>query len=460
MKPPRIDSLVRASRALTYHEHMRSAASVTLLTRVPRAGEVKSRLIPTLGPEGAATLQREMGAHVAAQLRILAATSAVQAHALVTGGHPREARRWLGIPVGRQAEGDLGQRQASALRDGLRLSGVSAVIGSDCPTVTAPLMRDAIRRADDQGAALISASDGGYCFLAVSAAVSDVLEALHEPIEWGSPHVLEQTVAAFTRLGVTPAVLGPCTDIDEPEDLPAWERVRTAWYAAPTSLAVVIPVLNEAARLPSLIRWLRSEGAEVIVADGGSVDGSRAIARSEGATVVKARRGRASQLNAGAAAAHADALLFLHADTRPPEGFVRLVLGELTARPGLAVGAFRFSLAARSGALRIIEAGTRLRSSVAHMPYGDQGLFCRRVVFEALGGFPALPVMEDYEFVLRAKRAGSVRVLPETAVTSDRRWREHGPWRWTALNLGTVVRYRLGTPADELAAWRAAHSKR
>lgn len=439
---------------------MKSAASVTLLTRIPRAGEVKSRLIPTLGPEGAAALQREMGAHVAAQLRILAATDHARVNALVAGGGPQEARRWLGMPAGRQAEGDLGLRQADALAEGLRHGGVAAVIGGDCPTVVVPLMRDAIRRAAAEGVALVAARDGGYCMLAVSSAAAHSLEALRAPILWGTPDVLEQTIAAFGRLGVAPAVLGPCIDVDEPEDLPAWESVRSAWYGAPKSLAVVVPVLNEAARLPSLIQRLRAEGAEVIVADGGSVDGSRALARGEGAAVVKATRGRASQLNAGVAHTQADALLFLHADTLPPEGFGRLVLDELARRPGASVGAFRFSLAARSATLRVLEAGTCLRGAVARMPYGDQALFCRRVTFEALGGFPALPVMEDYEFVRRARRAGTVRVLRETAVTSDRRWREHGPWRWTALNLATVLRYRLGTPADELAAWRAAHSKR
>jgi len=122
--------------------------------------------------------------------------------------------------------------------------------------------------------------------------------------------------------------------------------------------------------------------------------------------------------------------------------------------PALTLGAFRFSLAATTPALRAIEAGTRLRSSLLHFPYGDQGLFCRAVVYRALGGFPHLPVMEDYEFVRRARRAGRVEVLPQAAVTSDRAWRAQGVWRRTALNLGTVARYHAGWSPERLAAWR------
>lgn len=439
---------------------MQPNACISLLTRLPVPGQVKSRLIPELGAEGAAALQREMAEHVASLLRILAAPGDVRIRALVAGGSPADARRWLRMPVGRQAEGDLGIRQAAALRDGLRRAPVAAVIGGDCPTVPVALMREAIALAEHRGAAIVAADDGGYCMLAVSSRASAAVQALETAIDWGTSAVLEQCIAAFLLHGVQPAVLGPCADIDEPADLAAWASVRRAWYEPPKSLAVIVPVLNEAPRLPALVRRLRAEDVEVIVADGGSVDGSRAAARAEGAVVVKARQGRAPQLNAGAAATQADALLFLHADTTPPRGFASLVLDDLAARPGVAVGAFRFSLAAHTPLMRLVEAGTRLRGSLGHMPYGDQALYCRRAVFEAFGGFPPVPVMEDYEFVVGARRAGSVRVLAEEAVTSDRRWVEHGALRWTALNLATVVRHRMGVPADELAAWRAAHSKR
>lgn len=438
---------------------MDPVASITLMTRLPRAGETKTRLIPHLGSVGAAELQAEMTAHIARQLRVLRACDRVHACVSVTGGSAAEVRSWLRLPAGGQGAGDLGSRQLRALERGLARAEVAAVIGADCPTVDASDIRGAIKAAREHGVAIIAAHDGGYCLLATTArSLSAVACALGPGIEWGSDSVLDACLGRLRANGVEPAILGPRADIDVPADLPAWKAVRDAWYGKPKSVAVIIPVLNEADALPVLLERLRDERAHIIVADGGSSDDTVRIARDAGATVIEHRVGRGSQMNAGAAAADADALLFLHADTLPPSGFATLLLDAL-ADPQLLVGAFRFSLDARSTSLKIIQAGTRLRGSIAHFPYGDQGLFCRRVAWRALGGFPEIQVMEDYEFVRRARSAGKVRVLDQDAITSDRRWREHGPWGWTALNLLTVMRYRLGASPARLAAWRAGQKR-
>ncbi|MDO8915540.1 MAG: TIGR04283 family arsenosugar biosynthesis glycosyltransferase [Coriobacteriia bacterium] len=424
------------------------------MTRLPREGESKTRLIPVLGPAGAAQLQRAMSEHVARQLRILQAVDRWSPEVRVTGGSAAAARRWLGLPATIQGEGDLGARQACALADGLSRADVAMVVGGDCPTVDAADMREAATAAAASGAALIPATDGGYCLLAVRADLRDrVPHLLGAGIGWGGPDVLAQTRERFAEAGIEAAVLDPRSDIDEPGDLPAWEAVRAAWYDAPKAVSVVVPVLDDAERLARLLPALDAGRLEVVVSDGGSSDRTLDVARAAGALVVDAPRGRGSQLDAGARAASRDALLFLHADTIPPRGCDTLVTGAL-ADPSLTVGAFRFSLDAVTPALRIIEGGTRLRGSLLRFPYGDQGLFCRAVVWRALGGFGSAPVMEDYEFVRRARRVGRVRVLETDAVTSDRAWREHGAWRWTALNVGTVIRYRLGWSPARLAEWR------
>ena len=434
---------------------MNPIASITLMTRLPRAGETKTRLIPHLGSVGAATLQADMTAHIARQLRVLRACDQVHACVSVTGGSAAEVRSWLRLPASEQSAGDLGSRQMRALEGGLSRAEVAAVIGADCPTVDAGDIRRAIEAARERGVAIIAAQDGGYCLLATTArSLSAVACALGPDIRWGSDSVLDACLGRLRANGVEPAILGPRADVDVPADLPAWESVRDAWYGRPRSVAVIIPVLNEANALPVLLERLRDERARIIVVDGGSRDDTVRIAREAGVTVLEREPGRGGQMNAGAEATDADALLFLHADTLPPSEFVTLLLDAL-ADPQLLVGAFRFSLDARSASLKIIQAGTRLRGSIAHFPYGDQGLFCRRVVWQALGGFPEIPMMEDYEFVRRARHAGTVRVLHEDAITSDRRWREHGPWRWTALNLLTAMRYRLGASPARLATWRA-----
>lgn len=436
-----------------------SVAHIAVFTRLPRPGLSKTRLIDRLGEEGAADLQREMTVHVVRQARVLGVTEGATVEARVAGGEGRDVRSWLGVRCVPQGEGDLGDRLERAFVSGARRAGTVVVVGGDCPTVSAADLRAAVRAAADRGAAIVPALDGGFCALALRDGVALRAEGLLRGIEWGTERVCEQTVERVRAVCPGMRSMSPRADIDLPEDLPAWYEVRRAWYGPPTSVAVIVPVLNEAASLPGLIGRLTAEGAQAVVADGGSSDGSVEAARRAGARVVEGPPGRGAQFDTGAAAADADALLFLHADTCPPAGFARLVL-EALADPETALGAFRFSAGSATRSLRAIEAGTRLRGALLGMPYGDQGLFCRRVVFEALGGFPAFPVMEDYEFVRRARRVGRVRVLPEPAVTSDRRWRRQGVWRWTALNVATVVRYHLGTPPDELARWREAHSKR
>jgi hypothetical protein len=434
-------------------------AHISVFTRLPQPGRSKTRLIPALGEAGAATLQREMTEHVVRQALVVRATGGARVEARIADGATAPARRWLGVPCTTQGKGDLGERLERALVAGARRSAVALVVGGDCPTVTAADLRATAAAAKEAGAAIIPAADGGFCALALRADLARSARGLLGGVAWGTERAGAQTLERVHAVCPTVVAMPTRADIDLPKDLPLWRAVRRAWYEPPVSLAVVVPVLDEATALPALIERLAAEGARVVVADGGSTDGCGEVARAAGATVVIGPTGRGAQLNAGAAAATADALLFLHADTRPPDGFARLVLDAL-ADPETSLGAFRFSVDSDAPFMRLVETGTRLRGALLGMPYGDQGLFCRRVLFEALGGFAPYPVMEDYELVRRARRVGRIRVLPQAAPTSDRRWREQGVWRWTALNLATIARYHLGTSPDELAEWRRAHSKR
>lgn len=185
--------------------------------------------------------------------------------------------------------------------------------------------------------------------------------------------------------------------------------------------------------------------AEVVVVDGGSADGTADVAEAVGLRVIRdVGPGRAMQLNAGAAATTGEHLLFLHADTDLPVGTVGEVSRAL-ADEALAVGAFSARLDHRSVGLAIIELGIHLRSRFGHMPYGDQALFCRRSTFEQLGGYREdLPIMEDADFVRRARAAGRVEVLDLEVVTSARRWREHGVLKVTAWNWWITAKFLLG----------------
>ncbi|MCP5524521.1 MAG: TIGR04283 family arsenosugar biosynthesis glycosyltransferase [Verrucomicrobiales bacterium] len=225
-----------------------------------------------------------------------------------------------------------------------------------------------------------------------------------------------------------------------------WEE---AWRRGST-LAVVIPTLNEAAHLvPTLRAVAVGEPEEVIVADGGSTDGTANIAESLGARVVQADRGRACQMNAGAAACSGGTLLFLHADTAPPADYRACVRGAL-GRPGVVAGAFRFALRETVRGRRWIERLVALRCRVFAAPYGDQGLFLRRECFEVLGGFPEWPILEDVELVRRLKGLGRLHLDSASAVTSGRRWQRRGLWRTTLINRRIMLGYHLGLPPERL----------
>jgi len=196
------------------------------------------------------------------------------------------------------------------------------------------------------------------------------------------------------------------------------------------SLSIIVPTLHEVHRIPGLAGHLRAcaPGAQVIIVDGGSEDGTAEEARREGLEIIERAPGRAHQMNQGVWEATGDHLLFLHADTRLPERAEELVAATL-ADPSVALGAFAFRFAERGRRLAFVEAGARLRSAIRPTPYGDQCLFLRRETFNQLDGFGDLPAMEDFDLVERARALGSIRVLDEEAVTSARRYLDRGPLR-------------------------------
>jgi rSAM/selenodomain-associated transferase 2 len=218
-------------------------------------------------------------------------------------------------------------------------------------------------------------------------------------------------------------------------------------------ISVVIPALNEARNLPHVLDTLQAAShVEVIVVDGGSSDDTIRVAADWGGKVVVANAGRSRQMNQGAAIATGPILLFLHADTRLPQGFDQAIR-QILAQPGVVAGAFRLAIANSSGALRWVERGVNVRSKWLQMPYGDQAIFLTAEVFHALGGFPDLPMMEDFELVRRLRKMGKVAIAPAAVLTSDRRWRTLGILRTTLANQVMIAGYLLGIDPHQLARW-------
>jgi len=206
-------------------------------------------------------------------------------------------------------------------------------------------------------------------------------------------------------------------------------------------LSVVIPALNAAAHIGACLDALA--GADVVVVDGGSSDGTPEIAK--GARIISSPSGRGIQLAAGAAEARGDWLLFVHADTRLSPGWRAVVDAHMASHTGPAC--FRFRLDASEWQARVVEAGVAARVRLFGLPYGDQGLLVSRATYEAVGGYRPLPLMEDVDLV---RRLGRVRVLDADAVTSAERWRRDGWVRRSARNLSILTLHRLGVAPERL----------
>jgi len=223
------------------------------------------------------------------------------------------------------------------------------------------------------------------------------------------------------------------------------------------SLSVVIPALNEEARLPRLLDALDASHPapdEVVVVDGGSTDATSEIARAR-ARLVTAPRGRASQQNAGAGAARGDVLWFLHADCVPPPAATAEIAAaiELGAPGGCFLVAFGESERRRHPLLPAIERGINARTRWTRTGTGDQGIFVRRDVFRRMGGFPPWPLFEDVALFAGLRAAGRPAVCRGPLVTSARRWLAHGPARVMALMWGLRLAYLAGVPPARLARW-------
>lgn len=228
-------------------------------------------------------------------------------------------------------------------------------------------------------------------------------------------------------------------------------------------LSIVVPVLNEDAVVRealSELNRLRVDaapafpgGIELLLADGGSRDDTLARAAGLADQVIAAPRGRARQMNAGAAQARGTVLLFLHVDTRLPADGLGALAEALAAQPDRAWGRFDVRIAGRSRLLPVVAALMNLRSAWSGIATGDQAMFVRRAAFDAVGGFPDQPLMEDIELSRRLRRlpGGHPLRLRQRVTTSGRRWDDRGAWRTIMLMWRLRWAYWRGVPADRLA---------
>jgi rSAM/selenodomain-associated transferase 2/rSAM/selenodomain-associated transferase 1 len=425
-----------------------------IFARVPQLGANKTRLIPAIGADKATLVYRLLTERTLSSARQLVEEQMCHATVHFTGGTPGQAQAEFGqeLVYCQQIGSSLGERLQLATKSAFDLGGAKVVvIGTDCPSLTSNDLKDAFEALDTNDVVIGPAVDGGYYLIGLNNRHS----SLFDGIEWSTSLVFEQTIQKAQALDLRTHVLRWLPDVDYPEDLLAMRQSneRTAFpiKTQPGRLSVVIPTLNEAANLPATLRAIGAvqSDLEVIVVDAGSTDHTVDIARQLGCQVFVGNPGRAQQMNAGAAVATGEVLLFLHADTRLPSGYQQEIRRVLTS--AVTCGAFPLKIDGPGLALRMVEMGVALRTQIMHMPYGDQGLFFRACDFYEQGGFRQMSIMEDFELIDRMRKLGRIGLARHPVTTSARRWNKRGVLKTTIINQLCVLGYRLGYSDRTLA---------
>ncbi len=445
-----------------------SAASgiFCLFAKPPRAGRAKTRLARHVGAPAAAALAEAFLRDTFCALRGLGRPGVVIATPEPDGafpGVPASVPRWD------HGGGDLGARQERVLTRALGESPWAIAVGADSPGVPSAFYRRAARALSSGVEAVIGPSlDGGFYLIGLRRCPPGLFAGL----PWSTPDTCAAMLARLREAGLNPLVIDPWFDVDELDDLRRLHRLlRQGRIAAPASaralaaapvddtppaISVIVPALDEEARIAAVIDAVRRDAGlgELIVVDGGSRDGTVAAARATGACeVVRAPRGRAAQLNAGARLATGEVLLFLHADVGLPAEASRHI-GDALADPAAVGGAFKTWTTVDAGARSWLGPLIHLadvRSRVTRHPYGDQAPFVRRAVFERLGGFPDQPLMEDLELSRRLARAGRVVRVPASVRVSGRRLAARPIYYAVIWNVFPAL-YRAGAPTGFLAS--------
>ncbi|MEM1172312.1 MAG: TIGR04283 family arsenosugar biosynthesis glycosyltransferase [Cyanobacteria bacterium P01_H01_bin.35] len=226
-----------------------------------------------------------------------------------------------------------------------------------------------------------------------------------------------------------------------------------------SSLSIIIPVLNEVSTIAQTISTAKTgKNIEIIVVDGGSNDGTIEVVKSLDIKLIYSLPGRSIQMNCGAKVATGNTLLFLHGDTFLPLKFDQL-LREILAQPNIIAGAFELGIKGTKRNLRIVEKMVNWRSHYLQMPYGDQGIFLSAKIFEEIGGFPEIPIMEDFEFIRNLRKIGKIGIVSKPVLTSGRRWQKLGIFKTTLINQIVIIGYLLGVSPKILGELYRSHFK-
>ncbi len=427
-----------------------------IFTRCPEAGKCKTRLIPLLGAENTAELQRRMTAKMIGIGNEYIAKNRTDHLEVRYDGGSRElmVKTFSEADYQPQPEGNLGLRMYKALEDAfMEGSELAVIIGSDCPDISMELLENAFNHLQQHDLVIGTAVDGGYYLIGMKRPISEVFL---ESIPWGTSSVLKKTLQITKKLNLSVHLLPRLADVDLPQDIAGIYYNPLLDGIQQPLISVVIPTLNEASFILQTIEAAKTNHVEIIVVDGGSTDETRELAIKAGVKVIQSPRGRGRQLNEGALHAVGKIIIFLHADTVLPKGFAAEVISALS-KPKTIAGAFRLGITGKNWALGMVSLFTNLRSIFFQLPYGDQAIFIYKEQFQRVGGFPDIPIMEDYALVLRLKKLGRIAISSKSVQTSGRRWDKLGYFRTLLINQAMIIGYHVGIAIDRLERFYLRH---
>ncbi len=412
---------------------------IILFTRYPVPGEVKTRLIPAMGAEGAAQMQKSMTEFTVAHIQDLASDSSYDVHIYYTGGSLEQMQAWLGMQYTyiEQISGTLGQKIQYAFAQAFAQGAEKVLLmGADCPDNRAQNMQEALRLLDTTPCVLGPAQDGGYYLVALK----DPMPYIFEDIAWGTESVLASTLAKLDAFALLPTL----NDVDYKQDIPEM-------------ISVIIPSYNEEERIEQTLRAvLQGFRVEIILADGGSNDATCHLAQRLGASICACppeHRGRAKQMNFATQKAQGEIVLFLHADSLLPplwDTAVREAMKDSASSHELRLGYFRFAVSGEFWGKRVLTWGTNMRAKYLRRPYGDQGFFLRKEHFIALGGYDEVPFLEDVLLTKKVQKIGQLLSLNESLLTSGRRWQQYGFFWVTFVNQALLMAAAWGVDLHTL----------
>lgn len=431
--------------------------TLLIFLRYPEAGKVKKRLSAEIGPERAAEvyeklIRRTLGVvcdfkHRSPEVRVILFHTP---HDPIEKLKSKFRGPWEFLP---QHGEHLGERMANALRAAFETAaGKAVLIGTDLADIEAKDVEGAFKNVGEKAVVLGPASDGGFYLIGTDRPI----DAPFHFSTWGTGEVFSRTAKELEGRGFRIRPAAKKNDVDCKCDL---DRLKDNFMFA-SSLSIIIPTLMDPRQLSYFLRYLEDvlwPGDDIVVVRGRDVMEASFHRISPSLAIVGTRKGRGIQQNAGAMLSKGTILFFLHDDTVPPPEFPYLIRSACSDRHA-ALGCFKLAFWPSNLPLRMISAWANLRTAVFRLPYGDQGLFCRRELFERAGGFGRSYLMEDVDLVRRLRKAGrsegrgDVSMLPVQVYSSPDRYLRKGVLKASLQNHSIFLLSALG--CDERMLYR------